>query len=312
MQAEAFVYPTVVRRAPPATLFKYFGPDGTRLFDSWHIRFSQPGAFNDPFECNPHIAGWGTADEELEKAREVWEEHLERLYDDFCKQFGKRIEFEEFRGRKLPDKEADVQAELAVIRAKAYPQMGEGVTAMVNQGIGVLCLCEQPDSLLMWAHYAARHTGFSVEFDTTSEFFNSDKPPAHVQFSEVDATTYKTEYGYLRPVQYVKNRPSVVLTKLDFDVFTQKGDQWAYESEWRMLMPLDYAAAGTEKFHDGYRLCLWPVPPSAVKRVILGARAGEALEARVRQLSACRETEHIVLERAQVDLQHFQVNLGPL
>jgi len=38
--------------------------------------------------------------------------------------------------------------------------------------LGILCLTEDPDNQLMWVHYAARHSGSVVGFDTGAEVFS--------------------------------------------------------------------------------------------------------------------------------------------
>lgn len=300
------------RVAPPASLFKYFGPQGTRLFDNWHLRCSQPGALNDPFEFRPHVAGWGTHEELKAVADARWEAYAKEQYDDLSSRLGPRMSFAEFRKKIEYDKAPMMKEALARDMAHANQEMAEKMAAQINEGIGVLCLCEDPDDLLMWAHYANEHKGFVVEFDTAADFFNTKTPPAHAKLSAEDIDSYPVEYGYLRKVAYVPTRPTVLLTNLKFDTFAMKGELWQYEKEWRMLMPLDCAAPGIDTIVDGHRLCLWPVAPATIKRVIVGARAGPQLIERVHTLKTVKASEHIALERCRIDGEHFRVNFEPL
>ena len=45
---------------------------------------------------------------------------------------------------------------------------------MHRTSLGIFCLTEDPDSHVMWVHYAAQHTGFVLGFDTSSELFSEN------------------------------------------------------------------------------------------------------------------------------------------
>lgn len=294
---------------PPTRLFKYFGPGGTRLFANWMVRFSQPAALNDPFEFSPHVRSWGTPEEEAAQAGDVWEQRMLEAYGLQQPGFRSRVPRDAFLASRRRFKAAEVLEELERVRSVAYPQMAAGVTEMANAGIGVLCLTENPDNLLMWAHYSESHTGFLVEFDTSDPFFTSTTPPAHVNADAAETAQFAAEYGHLRQVIYADQRPAIVLTAMSFDVFLTKGTCWSYEQEWRMFMPLSYSPAA----HHGplvipHPVWLWPLPKSAVRRVVAGARASPAVISALRGLKVDPTTEHIVLEQAQVDLEHFRIN----
>ena len=295
------------RPAPPRSLFKYFSPSGTRFFGNWHVRFSQPGAMNDPFEFSPHVAGWGTAEEEEAQAGKVWEERMVEAYAKQRPGFRARVSQDQFLTKLRLSKAADVEQELKAIRGKAYPEMASGVTDMANAGIGVFCLTEDPANLLMWSHYGESHTGFVVEFDTAHEFFQSKVPPAHANADAQEAAEFAAEYGFLRPVSYSDSRPAVVLTQMSFGIFEVKGTCWSYEREWRMFMPLSYSQT---QYRGPYRfpLHLWPIPKAAVRRVIGGANATIAVVESIRRLASDPEAQHIQLQSAQVDREHFSMS----
>lgn len=95
----------------------------------------------------------------------------------------------------------------------------------------ICCFTENLDSVLMWSHYAAAHTGFVVEYN----------------FSDLPITDFK--YQYLFPVFY---RQELFDLKrfLEFHRRTGKYNEcayvipalskalnWKYESEWRLLLP---------------------------------------------------------------------------
>ncbi|SFP33500.1 Protein of unknown function [Variovorax sp. OK605] len=296
---------------PPASLFKYFGPGGTRFFANWLVRFSQPAALNDPFEFSPHVRSWGTPDEEAVQAGEVWERRMEDAYGLQKPEFQRSVPFDAFLVARRRFKAAEVLEELARVRSTAYPEMAAGITEMANAGVGALCLTENADNLLMWSHYSESHTGFLIELDTSDPFFTAIAPPAHVKADAAEFADFAAEYGRLRQVIYADERPEIVLTEMSFDVFLTKGTCWTYEQEWRMFMPLSYSPAT----HHGplvvpHPVWLWPLPKSAIRRVVAGARATPAVINTLKRLKTDPSTEHIVVEQAQVDPKHFRLNFG--
>jgi len=292
--------------APPPRLYKYMHPDRQGILDNWLIRFTQPKALNDPFEMRPHIAGYGTPDEVRAIATRRWEDHIRQEYDGLVRDLGPRITFDEFRARAESKRTEMIEA--AIARAHEHnAEMARRIHDMMNTSIGVLSLCEHPNSLLMWPHYGDSHRGFVIEFDTTSPFFNQTRPPAHVKVTDEAAAAYAEEHGRLRRITYQAARPSVVVTRITFDIILTKGEEWRYEGEWRMLMPLEYANE-TRPPHHGFSVHLFAIPPSDVTKIMLGANADDTLLAHAVQLRGRTETQHIVIEKARIDEERYQVH----
>jgi hypothetical protein len=86
---------------------------------------------------------------------------------------------------------------------------------------GVLSLSEIPDSILMWAHYAAAHTGFCMQFQRsdTNDLGSYDK---------CYPVIYSHEYPAFLPEE-LQSRAHVAR------VMTTKAQLWSYEREWRMM-----------------------------------------------------------------------------
>lgn len=100
---------------------------------------------------------------------------------------------------------------------------------VVINSLGIICLSESYDNVLMWAHYSNKHTGICVEYD----------------FTNVDEMLLSS----LLPVEYKKERPIVTndlykdKKKLSFNLLSSsyiKSKDWKYEKEWRILLPLKY------------------------------------------------------------------------
>lgn len=102
-----------------------------------------------------------------------------------------------------------------------------GITWYKNHGI--VSLTETKDNLLMWSHYASEHSGYVVEFDTNHDFFN-----------EKFISDSNSHSGKVTRVLYRKERLSD-LGAFAMEPYFHKSDEWAYEKEHRLLLPVDSA-----------------------------------------------------------------------
>jgi hypothetical protein len=95
----------------------------------------------------------------------------------------------------------------------------------------LLCLCEEPNNILMWAHYAQNHTGLVMEFS---------------YIEKLDSV-----WGAAKPVRYRKEMPclvnednlvrllsgegSIATEELFEEAVFVKAIDWQYEKEWRLV-----------------------------------------------------------------------------
>lgn len=164
------------------------------------IKFSSPGAFNDPFDCKvraPPSAG-----------AQRW----------------KRFLGEQFRkaGLSRKQQQAEVRRILKVERRHEDPGLGAAIAVDVQRqvnSIGVLCLSTRNDDLLMWSYYAGGHGGVCLGFLHRPNAFGL--PCAF-------------------PVKYPEEYPEVNLfdpdkrRSVDSTLLT-KAAAWKHESEWRFI-----------------------------------------------------------------------------
>jgi hypothetical protein len=121
--------------------------------------------------------------------------------------------------------------------------------------LGIFSLSEVPDDLLMWAHYAANHTGFVLEFDGEHTWFWAHRPEGD-------------DCGTLKKISYADEPSSPYLAELKaHEVFYTKGKKWEYEREWRIIRPL---AESSMSPSEG--VFLFDVPATAITGVIAGLR----------------------------------------
>ena len=128
------------------SLYKYVTFENLKRILKGSVRFTQPGAFNDPFEMVPELyVPEGSDDEDVDFQFSLIaprrEPRLGVLDDDF---------------------ESDYCSD----------QNSRRILGQLNQEIGILCLSRNRSSLLMWSHYADSYSGAIVEVDETHEFFS--------------------------------------------------------------------------------------------------------------------------------------------
>jgi tetratricopeptide (TPR) repeat protein len=159
---------------------------------------------------------------------------------------------------------------------------------------GVLSLTERPDNLLMWAHYAGEHSGFLIEFDGRHAFFD--------QAESAEALECR-----LQPVKYSEQRPSVGWKGYVRALLT-KSPQWAYEQEWRMVMPLE---ASTRRFEAaGTTVHLFDLPPECIRGLVLGCRMTSEVRGAIIELVTSDERyRHLLVQHARQDPERYALRL---
>jgi hypothetical protein len=147
---------------PATPLYKYVSIQGLRNILGGTLRFTQPSAFNDPFELLPEIITPLNTEErqiplsfDIASSRQPSSEDVLKPIPNGC---------------------------------GSSDAMSRDIVQQLNQQIGILSLSRVRDSLLMWSHYANQYSGAVVEFDSAHEFFEgqidieyrSTRPRRHV------------------------------------------------------------------------------------------------------------------------------------
>jgi hypothetical protein len=257
-------------------IYKYFGSERRLFFQRPQLRFSQREALNDPFEMSQR---WNEVRADglrryasdrlhvlLPKVFSNTDLHLACLKEHFASQ-GLTLSLtqlalaEEFLTSDagtsfLRNQTALVQVMIAPLieyifsrLEMEFAQLVENVTSKM----GVLSLTEDPFNHAMWAHYASGGAGFIIGFDAHHDFF--------VFRDGSDAR------NLLRKVLYTDDRLDN-FWRNPYYLFLVKSTVWSYEREWRMLREL--ARCDDHIATAGPAICLWNVPPDAIKIVYFG------------------------------------------
>ena len=282
----------------PPHLYKYVPPGRVSFFQDGLLRFTQPGAFNDPFEMRPIFSFESVASsDEIELIANV----ANSLHKDLPEYLSKK-QAEVFAEFYIKENRTKLSNLLNVAEATFggvfnYKSLPESINATV----GILSLAERPDNLLMWAHYAESHSGFVLEFDSSHSFFNQKQ-------SDLD------EIRHLRKVRYSKVRPKVDLKRNDsnFTVLLTKPDAWWDEEEWRLILELNKANSVKSDPANPFDVCLFAIPWAAVTGVIFGHRASAEVILEICKLVRGDERlKHIELKAAVMHPKDFGVLIQP-
>lgn len=240
-------------------LYKYYSCDSKYILENLRndiVYCSNPKEFNDPFDCNPGIS----VDELVKMA-------LFRYYTTYIPGIREKsavcMAIDRYSAMTVEQKE---QCEIIVKSNVDYIQkctqlvtlLGmeeqfqttdfETIYLMVDEKqnelknklsehIGISCFTTKYDNLLMWSHYANKHTGICVEYDF-STLFNETNNIGIVL--PVDYSDRRKCFPFEKAFKYSKNKVTKdTARKLlpDFiKMLLSKSAEWQYEDEWRMVI----------------------------------------------------------------------------
>jgi hypothetical protein len=263
---------------PPQTLYHYtkaaFAIDVLR---SRRIRFGTPKYANDPFELHDPL--WQLRTPEFSRAlRARFRDNLVGPIDwkqvprKWVDQWGKQ----RYRFKCMPQPKRDVEVEhtLDKLLAGHIADDGGPRARSLRFRARMLCLSQNPHSILMWSHYGDKHRGCVIGFRTSV-----------------------LEKFWMRPVMPITYSPRLPELIGDTSVFVDrlaidgriaalpkprveewictKSLEWKYEQEWRFA----WLAPPTEVYDHEFRT----IPVEAVESVRLGAQMHHVESSQIRQ-----------------------------
>lgn len=271
-------------------LYKYFHPDRIDVLKSGRICFSSPSNLNDPFELKAPFQFYETEDELSQSLKAL----IPNATEDAMSELPPKLRTPEVRAFLERFTERNLQGATDAVKA-LFPALQEQAHSTLNKLLGMLCLSETANNLLMWAHYGASHTGFMVEFDTGHAFFNQ-------------TLSTKDELRRPRKVQYSEQRPAVLL-KGDpgTDMLLVKSLHWQYEQEWRMVLPLVNASEVTKA--GGVNYHLFDFPRESIRSITLGCRINpDKRQELLGLLTAEPSLRNATCMQATADPNYFRLN----
>lgn len=197
---------------------------------------------------------------------------------------------------------------------------------------GIVSLTECPDNLLMWSHYGDEHRGMVVEFDIQNEFF---------------VEKYKiADFPFVGTVERVLYRKQRIRNFVSFmEPYFHKSDEWMYEKEHRLLLPMhkadcrliqnrvleDLENSGrlqnvkSAYFSDNLKsiescsfqgdlikipdvMFMFEVPPQAITAVIFGGAVTESQRIDIcKTIDSVSELSHVKKLKAEISTENYEV-----
>lgn len=225
----------------PSVFFKFVSFQRKDILEKGMIRFTPIGEFNDPFELEPVITPLSRA--YIKFCSELSDEEAARV--EFTKEdidFSSQRDFQLYNYKKIYREKINNFGVLSLISNK-----------YINPFLSI-SMPEKKDprtNVLMWSHYADSHKGFILEFD--SNFIPGVK---------------------IEKVEYRNDRAWLTFEDIDDDdfheVFFNKSEEWSYEHEYRVVLPLSEAAEiKDDKYH------LFKFDKKSVRSITFGCAMSE-------------------------------------
>ncbi|MCK4842477.1 MAG: DUF2971 domain-containing protein [Methylococcales bacterium] len=188
----------------PKRLYKYESVNTYSLANlkNQQVYFSKPINFNDPFDCAIGCT-----------FKDISQNDLEAIYEHYLTKSPSELEFKKKFG-KNPNKYF-----LRFLQKSVEELFFKSRNEVLNNR-GVTCFSELSDEILMWSHYADKHKGFCLEFDSQYE-----------PFDKAIDVKYSKKISHVDPVSIILDSdPDQVLKMV-----TTKYKSWEYEKEWRSI-----------------------------------------------------------------------------
>jgi Protein of unknown function (DUF2971) len=267
-------------------LYKYVPPERVDILENQKIAFTPPQRFNDPFDIHPTFKIIRNRAYARREAKRMTGGHFHFYFPDLPPAEGQHLARQMKRQlREGIFRELVGHKETAEKHARLKQQ--EFVRA-INKFCGVLSLTSNPRSLLMWAHYAASHSGLLLEFD--------------------HASTHFKQLGFPVAVHYSPKRPTYDDRKREGHwCALVKSSEWAYENEFRIVRSLQHCEHA-KKGGSGI-IHLAPLPRQAIKSVYMGVNMTEDCRKRV---SRAIQRTSIQLFQMQLSQTNFALEPQPI
>ncbi len=225
------------------------------------FRFTQPGALNDPFDARPEIDAVINNDTLNKYFRNLSRKQFEEIFTESISQ-------PQLKSMQITQSTKDLVYSM-ITDGKLDLLEGSDFSAALflksfedamDRRLGIFCLSETNDNILMWSHYGAQHKGIAIGLDASHPFFNSSG---------------KSREFKIGKIKYTPKRPKNLNDFGEqYKIFYQKSPDWRYEREWRVISSLDKAKKVINSDTE-YPTYLFAVPLEAIHSVIFGMKASK-------------------------------------
>lgn len=210
--------------AVPFRLFRYSSVNYAELIITQSLLFfSSPRDFNDPFDCQINLP--------VEASPLAYRSYAQQM----------------LRKNKLGLNRQERRTLAVKMGRREYEEAFSRTSEQISSRAGLVCFSETDDDILLWSHYAEKHSGVCLEFavrqdellkDNTSKVHYSNKYP---DLNFLNLAQERETTGDLTEKQHRDLKRALYLTK---------SKHWAYEKEWRTikLAPKSQSFRGQHSF----------------------------------------------------------------
>lgn len=229
----------------PILVYKYLSFHNTKkknnewlkpIFTKNQLYFSSPEFFNDPYDCNTLIT--------FKNAE--WPE----IYNFV----GSIAQFGNFNPHECCE-------EIRINSPKAKQEKSlvqDGLRDQLINNYGIVSLSSRKKDIVMWSHYAGKHTGICLEFD-----FSMNRKLDRKSILQVQYNKYPTLKEYVEK----RDREHELMEMF----LSRKARCWKYEQEWRIIAVIE-----NNKRELSY-------PPEMLTGIIFGCRTEDRHKNLVRE-----------------------------
>lgn len=215
------------------------------------LKWSPASAFNDPFDMQFDLHLDFDEERLVEKCKQDFKDTIlgRRGFEPHIG-LGNVLSRLQIVGPRMPAAELDSDIELAIRLAikSIAPDIG-AMHSDLRLHFGrykVLCLSERNDSILMWSHYAANHTGVAIRFACLEETDSSWSVAEPIKYCErMPRFVDEEELRALITGQAELRRETIV----ERTIFS-KAQDWQYEREWRVYRPSEHTEVEFLEFNS--------------------------------------------------------------
>ena len=166
------------------------------------------------------------------------------------------------------------------------------ISEALRSRLGVLCLSETYEDILMWSHYAYYHKGFVIGIKTSNLITYLRK-----NFKDCDKIGFKK-------VNYTNLRNKENLNEfLSLKPFYEKNSLWEYEKEWRALLDIEIDWDKWKKVYlrNKEMKGIFSIPTECISKIIFGAMMEDShIRAKCRHIRSQSGCQHITFERMRL------------
>ena len=269
------------------TIYKYCGVHGIKILKNLELKVTPPDQFNDPFEFTPRII-CSSVNRTFKGL--LTKDALKGMFER-QKKAGFRGDFREFK-RQVKRARSALVASMEPKMPAAIIERQATYLSQVSEDHGVLCMSEEPGSIVMWGHYCDKHQGMVIEFDRSWSIFQGIKGLHPVCYTR-ERVVWDTSWASDSPEE------RAYIERLVFS----KNNEWAYEKEVRQI----FALRGLKRtlLADGNIGYFLPIPPEIIASITLGARCSAKLEREVRTALRDPCLSHVKLRHALLHESDF-------